>query len=183
MAHVFVLAEARKVWMDLFIKDLTDRRYAANSMGGGCGNYQPNIREVKLFDISVPEQNIPQLLSDLAPFARERSTKSPAKRQANMIARAIRLMAGFHPIYEAEEPVDTRWIKVPKIGKLLNKIANIFIEPKLVEEYHSSGEIRRAWANVIPIGWKEDPAEPIEEGKNSPYFNMLPKTKRGGELL
>ena len=54
--------------MDVFLKDLNERTYHYRMNNGMEGWIHANPREVKLFDISIPEQCVPSLLNDLAPF-------------------------------------------------------------------------------------------------------------------
>ena len=173
MAHVFVLVEAREHYMDLFIQDMTERRYPSKRLDGQWSGVQPNLREIKLFDISVPEETIPYLMSDLAPYAtpEKNALDSPMKKLATFLMKGVREFAGLYPIYP--EP-DTKWKKIPIVGKFLNKVARTFSKWEPKEEYKASGEVRHQWVNVMPVGWKEDQKDP----KSTMFW--LPT---GGELV
>lgn len=133
MAHTLIVVEGRKMWMDAFIDDLTERRYhwVTKATDKKTGKKKPlvietmpNVREVKLLDISLPESAIPYLLDDLAPFWNESDTeKSFLKSKAVWIANLFRLFAGLRRINYDPTP---------------------------------SGEVRNKFINVVPIGWRED---------------------------
>jgi len=150
MAHVFVLAEARECWMNAFIIDLTERRYQFRMANGKLGFIQPNIREVKLFDISVPEQCVPSLMADLSPFAKDTSR---LRGLANLFAKLLRKVVRLRDIYDTYHS--------PKEGYFTKLKNYIFESLKLKEkpkqeEYQPTFEIRKRWVNIIPIGWAED---------------------------
>lgn len=174
MAHVFAFVEGRKTWFDLFLNDLNKRRYEYSCIDGNRRFIQPNAREIHLMNISVPKDAVPQLLSDLSPFAyRAVNTVSEQKDAAAKLAKALRVMGGFRAIYpEFDKP--TKWVKVPFVGKYLDKVARFFREDKPFEEYKPSGELRHKWINVIPIGIKDDWCHPESEVKGLP---------KGGELI
>jgi len=160
MAHVFVLVEARELWMDCFLNDLLKRRYSYPTIRGGEGWVQPNPREIKLFDISVPEACVPSLMSDLAPFARERSTQSSKKNKANMLAKTIQSMSGMKPIYPDEaSPILWKDVPsfIPSFGKVFDLIDNPPFEiPKISDIPKVQGiisEIEDIPSNIPYISW------------------------------
>jgi len=115
MAHLFVIVEGREVWMKKFLSDLTNRRYPMKTKRG-IVHFEPNVREVKLLDISVPEDSLPYLLRDLAPFI---DSNSPIKRKVKWLARLLRLLFGVKPVvgcYEPSEEVRGDWINKVVIG-------------------------------------------------------------------
>lgn len=121
MAHVPILVEARKIWMDLFIKDLTERTYPYKTKSGQMGFGQVNVREIKLLDISIAEESIPYLMADLAPFAvsNPHMAPSPLKSKAWLLAKAIRVLTGLKPLsydYEPSEALRHSWVNVIPIG-------------------------------------------------------------------
>lgn len=172
MAHVFVGVEWRKVWGDLFLADLLKRRYPYKDMDGLTRMVQPNPREIKFYNISLPKECIPYLMRDIAPYAGNSpaSLYSPLKNKAGTIARVARLIGGLKPF----KPIPDSWVvRIPFVGKFLNKIVKLFkTEPAL--DYKASGEVRHQWINVMPIGWKEDNYDPSSD------MRYLPK---GGELV
>ena len=131
MVHVFVFVEGRKTWFDLFLSDLNKRRYEYRTINGGTSFIQPNSREIHLMDISIPKDAVPQLLSDLAPFAyRMDDTVSDQKDKAEMLAKGIRVAGGFKPIYpEFDKPVFVKDIIViePNVLKLVKRIERILV--------------------------------------------------------
>lgn len=134
MAHVFVLLEAREVWMQTFLNDLLERRYPYQMTNGNVGLIQPNPREIKLFDISLPKECIPLLMGDLAPFAHKAPrTDSPLKDKAGMVAGVIREAGGLKPFndltkavseLEEDEIKDMTVKEAPIVGKYYKKLSN-----------------------------------------------------------
>jgi len=171
MAHVFVLVEARKLWMDIFLGDLTKRRYPYPMMNGKMGLMQPNIREVKLLDISVPEASMPYLLSDLSPFI---DSSSASKKHAALMGKMLRILGRLKPIYPT---LRTKYYRVRVIGKALDFIIRLF-RPIKHKRYRPSGDIRNKWVNVMVLGWREDPKDPRPQTKAA--WPFIPK---GGELV
>jgi len=170
MAHVLVLVEGRETWMNVFLNDLLKRRYPYTMMNGQMGMIQPNPREVKLFDISIPEESISFLMEDLAPFAGSHGESSVSKTKAKLLADVLGFSAGLNPIGLNKK---TRFYSLPVIGKVIDRFLRYF-KPAKFKGFKPSNEVRKQWVNIMPIGWKEDPKDP-----NSPIVN-LPK---GGELI
>ena len=172
MAHVFILAEWRKLWGDLFLNDLLKRRYPYHDMDGKIRMIQPNPREVKLFDITLPEECIPYLMKDLAPFSGNKSNSlySPLKNKVGTFTRMLRVAGGLNSFTYVP---DSWVVKIPLVGKGLNKIVKLFkTEPAL--DYKPTYELRKMWTNVVAIGWKKDNFDPKST------LRYLPK---GGELV
>jgi len=173
MGHVFVLVEARQRHMDNFLNDLGERRYIYKTINGSLMWCQPNPRELKLFDMTVPEQCVPALLSDLAPFISSNpGLRSPKKDFVNQVAKVLRIAIGLKPIYYEPETI---LVKVPMIGKFLDKVARIFMKPKPpIKEYEPSGAIRHQWINIIPLGIADDEHD---------VKTTMPFIPEGGELV
>lgn len=120
MAHVFVGVEARKIWMDRFRTDLERRRYPYESIKGGTSFVQPNVREVKLFDITLPEDCMPYLMQDLQPVM------LPASGKKKLILKIVRLFTrligrftGFRTVtgdFEPSGQVQAHWINKIVLG-------------------------------------------------------------------
>ncbi len=172
MAHAIIGLEGRELWLDIFLADLLKRRYPYHDMDGLTRMIQPNPREIKFFDISLPKECIPFLMKDIAPYVANSSNSlySPLKNKVGVVARVARLIGGLKPF----QPIPDSWVvKIPVVGKFLNKIVMLFkTEPVL--DYETSGELRHQWVNVMPIGWKEDNYDPTST------MRYLPK---GGELV
>lgn len=133
MAHVFVAMEARQVWMDAFLHDLNMRRYQYTCVDGNTRMVQPNMREIRFFDCSLPEECIPLFLSDLAPFA-------------------VNDPSALHS--------DLKGI-VGKIKNMIIKFVGL--KPLNLDGIKASGQCRHAWVNIIPFGWKEDNKDAITD--------------------
>ena len=273
MAHVFGFAEARKTWLDVFLDDLSERRYPYTMNTGQVGWIQPNVREIKLLDVSVPEECIPQLMSDLSPFASPNmSLASGSKAKAMQLAKGLRIAGGFKSLFPEEDvPIlvkdipsilpstkkvfdfidgtpsqypyirdlifkleeipsnipylswlinkiekvpmlgkrlitsrkktwrikvrekisqleelakaeKEKWMEkdvteIPHFGKDLDKAFKFLRKVETKELFEPSDAVRHSWVNYIPIGWRDDPHDPM--GDDAKFFG-LPK---GGELL
>ncbi|HUU77487.1 MAG TPA: hypothetical protein VMX55_04025 [candidate division Zixibacteria bacterium] len=68
MAHVFVMMEGQRKYLTEFENYLMSKEYMSQLPNQPGMKLQPNVREVKLYDISVFESNLGQLYEDLAPF-------------------------------------------------------------------------------------------------------------------
>ena len=68
MVHYFVMMEGQRKYQEEFVSWLTSRQHVTQLPNMPGLAVQPNIREVRLYDISVFESCIGQLLQDLAPF-------------------------------------------------------------------------------------------------------------------
>lgn len=167
MAHVFVLAEGRELWMDLFLSDLLKRRYPYKMNNGMLGYIQPNPREVKLFDISVPEQCIPSLMSDLASGYANNDTK--LRGVAHRISGTIRELAGLHSINTLPPIIELTFWK--KVKKLVLMVLGRWEEERI--DYQPTHEVRCKWLNIIPMGWKEDHKNPEDTRAMLPYGSEL----------
>ena len=62
--EIWLLAETRQIWFDKFVSDLENRRYGYVK-DGKAANASPIVKEIKLFDISIPDETMPRLLDDL----------------------------------------------------------------------------------------------------------------------
>ncbi len=159
MAHAFVLVEGRKLWLDLFIEDLTERRYAHQMADGTLGAIQPNVREVKLLDISIPEQCLPSLMSDLAPYAKDTSR---LRGLANTFANTIRKVTKLHSIYDSY-PFEPWHVS---LKNYILEFLKLKKKPKLIE-YKPTFEVRHKWVNIISVGWSEDKFREIAKERPS----------------
>ncbi len=93
----------------------------------------PMVREIRLLDITVPEQNLKDLLADLGPYVNPAGSKQ--KTSALFIKKVI-------------------WL----IGKVstLFKGANL----KAIPDVKPSNNLRRRALNIMPLFWFEDDVEP-----------------------
>lgn len=122
MAHVLCLVEARREWMDLFISDLTRRSYPYTAVNGQQLSMQVNPREVKLLDISIPEECIHYLMEDLAPCV---DTLSTAKKKGWILSKLIRRLTGLKPLNHKVKPsqqIRKQWVNVLPIGWREDKV-------------------------------------------------------------
>jgi hypothetical protein len=168
MAHVFVVIEGRELWVNLFLEDLLKRRYSYPMMNGMTGYIEPNPREIRLFDITIPEASVPQLMSDLAPFSKNTSL---LRGKAYFLRKLVLMFGKLKPVDEELYPFEWK----SKIGKklamfLFKKGIGIWKEIP----YKSTYEVRHKWLNIIPIGYGEDHKEPNTGLVCSP---------KGGELI
>jgi hypothetical protein len=129
MAHVVTAVEGPQIWYDAFLYDLENRQYTYRGTSGLVGIIGPNIREIHLLDITVPEQNLPDLLSDLAPYVDARTSQ---KKSALFVQKGL-------------------W--------LAGKLSNFFkgVKLKTVPNAKASGNVRRRALNIMPLFWFEDP--------------------------
>lgn len=128
MAHVLTLVEGPDIWYKIFLYDLENRQYTYKGTHNQIGIIGPNIREIHILDISVPEQNLEDLLSDLAPFTYDSSKQ---KKSAVFMRKAIWLMGKLSSFFK---------------GVKLKKIPGV--EP--------SENVRRKALNIMPLFWFED---------------------------
>lgn len=174
MAHVFVFVEGRKVWMDLFLSDLSKRLYHYKLNNGMLGYIMPNAREIKLLDISVPEGCIPQLMGDLHPIALNTSF---LRGKARLLSKVLRFLGKLKPVEKELYPL--KWKSNNRILNQIKRRLAIFLFKRGIgiwEEipYQTSGQVRHRWINIIPIGYGDDP-------KHSD--SGLPMLPVGGELI
>ena len=170
MAHVFILAEGREAWMKLFLKDLGERRYEYKMNNGNSGYVQPNAREIKLFDISIPESSISSLMADLSPFA-ENTSKQRGK--AHLFANLLRESGNLRSIYDIGGiPRKSRFRRFLDLGLETLHLK----EPEKFEEFPRTYALRKRWVNIIPIGWHEDRRSPSDK-------DGYPHLPHGSELL
>lgn len=153
MAHVVVVVEGNRVWYEVFVKDLENREYTYNATHGMTGVIGPNIREIHALDISLPEQNLPELFSDLAPFLGQHGHESPQKKMVLNVAQ--------------------------KLFGIFSRMAGAKIQ-KIPVSPVPSGLVRRKALNVYPVFWFEDPVDSRAGGKDG---LILPVKGDGGELL
>jgi len=116
MAHLFFFAEARKTWMNIFTGDLTKRRYPYKTVGGYQAYIQPNVREIKFFDVSIPEQCLPKLMEDLSPI-----TKNPSNLKGIgwLFAGFLKRFFKLNPInktYTPSNQVRKKWLNIVIVG-------------------------------------------------------------------
>lgn len=68
MTHHFVLMESQPKYLNQFVQYLLSRQYPTTYPNHPGYLSTPNVKEVKLFDIVVPESCSSALLTDLAPY-------------------------------------------------------------------------------------------------------------------
>ena len=68
IVHCFVLMESQRKYLDDYTTWLLDRKYPTTFPNQSGLIMQPNVREVRLYDISIPEGSFNFLLSDLSPY-------------------------------------------------------------------------------------------------------------------
>ncbi len=128
IAHTIVAVEGPQPWYDLFLYDLEKQQYTYRATHNQVGIIGPMIREIHLLDITVPEQNLGDLLSDLAPYT---NASSKQKASAILIKKAI-------------------WLG--------GKVSSFFKGTKLkpIPDAKPSGNIRKKALNIMPLFWFED---------------------------
>lgn len=128
IAHVGVIIEGPKIWYELFLQDMEKQQYTYKATHGQIGIIGPMIRELHFLDITVPEQCLPELFADLAPYVRP-TTKQ--KTMALFIRKAIWFAGKFSSFFK---------------GTTLHPIPDV----------KSSGNIRRKALNIMALAWFED---------------------------
>ena len=91
------------------------------------------VREIKLLDITVPEQNLEDLLADLAPYTSAAGSKQKAS--AIFVKKAI-------------------WLA----GKVSAFFKGTTLKP--VPDVKPSHALRKKALNIMPLFWFEDNVEP-----------------------
>lgn len=116
MAHVPILAEGRSTWLELMLWDFRHRSYPYITKKGQAMYCQLNPREIRLYDFSLPEDCIPMLLDDLAPYA---DSKSFLQGRANLLAKGLRIAGGLNDFKYKPVPsrqIRKQWVNVIPIG-------------------------------------------------------------------
>ena len=116
------------MWYELFLQDLEAQQYTYKATHNQIGIIGPMLREIHLLDITVPEQNLNELLSDLAPYT---TASSKQKTSAVLVKKAI-------------------W--------LAGTVSSLFKGSKLksIPDAKPSGNVRKKALNVMPLFWFED---------------------------
>ena len=68
MVHYLVCMKSQRKYLDEMETFILNRRYITTFPDIPGMQYQPNLREIRFYDISVFESCKPQLLKDLAPY-------------------------------------------------------------------------------------------------------------------
>ncbi len=116
------------MWYELFLQDLESQQYTYQATHNQIGVMGPMLREIHLLDITVPEQNLKDLLADLAPYT---TATSKQKTSAVLVKKAIWLVGMVSSIFK---------------GSKLKQIPDV--EP--------SHNIRKKALNIMPLVWFED---------------------------
>ncbi len=116
------------MWYELFLQDLESQQYTYKATHNQVGVMGPMLREIHLIDITVPEQNLKDLLADLAPYT---TATSKQKTSAVLVKKAIWLVGMVSALFK---------------GSKLKPIPDV--EP--------SKAIRKKALNVMPLFWFED---------------------------
>ncbi len=133
IAHVITAVEGPKIWYELFLYDLENRQYTYKGTHNQVGIIGPMVREIRLLDITVPEQNLKELLADLAPYVNISSSKQ--KKSAGFVKTII-------------------WLG----GKLSSLFKGVDLKP--IPDVKPSKNLRRRALNIMPFFWFEDGVEP-----------------------
>jgi len=131
MAHVLTIVEGPKTWYDLFLYDLENRQYTYRATHGRMGIIGPSVREIHILDIAVPEQNLEDLLADLAPFVGSEPYNSKSKKSAAFLQKAVWIGGKLSSFFK---------------GTKLHKIP--YVNP--------TEELRVRPLNILPLFWFED---------------------------
>lgn len=89
MAHVIAIVEGPKTWYDLWLYDLENRQYTYQATHRKMGVIGPMVREIHFLDITVPEQNLPDLFADLAPFVGSEPYNSKSKTTVGFMRKVV----------------------------------------------------------------------------------------------
>ena len=135
MAHTIVVVEGPKTWYDLFLYDLENRQYTYKATHGRIGIIGPMVREIHMLDITVPEQNLEDLLADLAPFVGSEPYNSKSKTSAAFLQKAVWIGAKLSSFFK---------------GAKLHKIPHV----------KPTEELRIRPLNIMPLFWFEDGVVP-----------------------
>ena len=131
MAHVVGIVEGPKDWYDVFLHDLEKQQYQYLATHNKTGVIGPMVREIHILDITVPEQNLPNLFADLAPFIGSSGHPSKSKSTAVFLQKAMGIASFLSKFFKG-------------------------VELKKIPPAKASGEIRRRALNVLPLFWFED---------------------------
>lgn len=113
------------------MEDLEKCQYTYKATHGQIGIIGPMIREIHLLDITVPEQNLNELLKDLAPFIKPGASKQ--KNTALFVKKALWLAGKVSALFKG-----TRLRPIPSVME-------------------GSGRVRKQPLNIMPLFWFEDP--------------------------
>lgn len=129
IVHVVTAVEGPKIWYEIFLNDLENRQYTYKATHQKVGIIGPMVREIHFLDITVPEQNLPDLLADLAPYT-----------------------------YNTTQDKGSMKIFLKKMAWFSKKLLSLFGGVKLKEIPHAeeSGLIRRRALNIQPLFSFED---------------------------
>ena len=116
------------MWYELFLQDLEAQQYTYRATHNRMGVIGPMVREIHFIDITVPEQNLGELLSDLAPY-----TAGTSKQKLNAVLFKKSLWA-------------------------VSKLASFYKGSKLqpIPDAEPSHNVRKKALNVMPLFWFED---------------------------
>lgn len=116
------------MWYETFLQDLESQQYTYKATHNQIGIIGPMIREIHLLDITVPEQNLKDLLADLAPYT---TATSKQKTSAVLVKKAIWLVGLVSTIFK---------------GSKLKQIPDV----------KPSHNVRKKALNIMPLVWFED---------------------------
>ena len=88
------------MWYELFLQDLESQQYTYQATRNQVGIIGPMLREIHLIDITVPEQNLKDLLADLAPYT---TTTSKQKTSAVLVKKAMWLAGMVSSIFKGSK--------------------------------------------------------------------------------
>jgi len=116
------------MWYELFLQDLESQQYTYQATHNQIGVIGPMAREIHLLDITVPEQNLKDLLADLAPYT---TTSSKQKTSAVLVKKAIWLAGQVSALFK---------------GSKLKPIPDV----------KATYSLRKKAMNIMPLFWFED---------------------------
>ena len=116
------------MWYELFLQDLEAQQYTYKATHNQIGIIGPMLREIHLLDITVPEQNLKDLLADLAPYT---TANSKQKTSAVLVKKAIWLAGTVSALFKG--------------SKL-----------KPIPDAKPSDNVRKKALNIMPLFWFED---------------------------
>ncbi len=119
------------MWYELFLQDLESQQYTYKATHNQIGIIGPMLREIHLLDITVPEQNLKDLLADLAPYT---TATSKQKTSAVLVKKTMWLVGCVSALFKG--------------SKL-----------KPIPDAEPSYNVRKKALNIMPLFWFEDGVE------------------------
>jgi len=103
IVHFFVMSESQRKYLDdYFYGWLSNRKYPTSFPANPKAMVRPRVREIRFYDISIPECNKSFLLTDLAPF---NLGGGELTRKLNFLFSIVRKVFGLKPVGSSKRNV------------------------------------------------------------------------------